>query len=40
MKRKVIQKLAALVSAGTMTAALLAGCGSTGGAAESAGRSG
>ena len=39
MKRKVIQKLAALVSAGTMTAALLAGCGSTGGAAESAGSS-
>lgn len=36
MKRKVIQKLVALVSAGTMTAALLAGCGSTGGAAESA----
>ncbi len=39
MKRKVIQKLVALVSAGTMTAALLAGCGSTGGAAESAGSS-
>ena len=39
MKRKMIQKLVALVSAGTMTAALLAGCGSTGGAAESAGSS-